>query len=89
METTSTLGDEQESERNRKSPLPQKNKGGRPIGGPGYTHHRLNIYLSDEEFKLFMDFVTSGWYDQNASGAGRYLLSTALQEWQKQGRKKM
>jgi hypothetical protein len=88
METTSIAGSGQEPVQDSASQLPQKNKGGRPQG-PGYTHHRLNIYLSHEEYKLFMDFVTEGWYDQNASGAGRYLLSTALQEWQKQGRKKM
>ena len=89
METTSSLGNGQESVQNSTSQLAQKNKGGRPTGGPGYTHHRLNIYLSDEEYKLFMEFVTEGWYDQNVSGAGRYLLSATLQEWQKQGRKKM
>ena len=89
METTSTSGNGQEPVQDSASQLAQKNKGGRPIGGPGYTHHRLNIYLSDEEYKLFMDFVTNGWYDPNSSSAGRYLLSTALQEWQKQGRKKM
>jgi len=67
----------------------QKNKGGRPKGGPSNTHHRLNIYVSDEEYKRFMEFVSNAWYDQNASGAGRYLLSTALQNWQRGGRKKI
>lgn len=89
METTSIAGNGQEPVQDTVNQLPQENKGGRPIGGPGYTRHRLNIYLSDEEYKLFMDFVMVSWYDQNASGAGRYLLDTALQEWQKQGRKKM
>lgn len=89
METISSAGNGQEQVQDATVQSPQKTKGGRPKGGPGYTHHRLNIYLSDEEYKLFMDFVTEGWHDQNASGAGRYLLSTGLQEWQRQGRKKM
>lgn len=67
----------------------QKNKGGRPKGGPGSSHHRLNIYVSDEEYKRFMEFVSDAWYDQNASGAGRYLLAMALQNWQRGGRKKI
>jgi len=67
----------------------QKNKGGRPKGGSGHTHHRLNIYVSDEEYKRFMEFVLNGWYDQNASSAGRFLLATALQNWQLGGRKKI
>jgi hypothetical protein len=66
-----------------------KNKGGRPKGKPAYGNRKLNIYLSDQEFSLFMAFVSTGWYDHNASAAGRYLLTTTLQEWQRKGSKKI
>jgi hypothetical protein len=84
-----TSENQKEPQLNANSPTDQKNKGGRPKGGPGSTHHRLNIYVSDEEYKRFMEFVSNAWYDQNASGAGRYLLATALQNWQRGGRKKI
>ena len=84
-----TSYNQEEAGMNGKRPTDQKNKGGRPKGGSGSTHHRLNIYVSDEEYKRFMEFISDAWYDQNASGAGRYLLAMALQNWQRGGRKKI
>jgi hypothetical protein len=63
-------------------------KGGRPSGKPKYANCQLNIYLSEDEFRLFHEFVAEGWYDKNASGAGRFLLMRSLHEWVKKGRKK-
>jgi hypothetical protein len=69
--------------------VPQKNKGGRPKGRDCYCNHKVNIYLTDEEYGLFMAFVSKGWHDQNASGAGRYLISTALKEWRQKGERRL
>lgn len=66
-----------------------KRKGGRPKGEPPYANCKLNIYLSEDEYRHFMEFVAEGWYDKNASAAGRYLLSRALHEWERKGRKKL
>lgn len=82
-----TSENQKEPQLNGNSPTDRKNKGGRPKGGPGNTHHRLNIYVSDDEYKRFMEFVSNGWYDQNASSAGRYLPAAALLNWQRGGRK--
>lgn len=65
-----------------------KKKGGRPSRKPKYANCQLNIYLSEDEFKLFNEFVAEGWYDKNSSGAGRFLLMRSLHEWVKKGRKK-
>jgi hypothetical protein len=73
----------------QKENSPDKNKGGRPKGGRQYANCRLNIYLSAEEFKFFREFVGEGWYDKNASVAGRYLLLRALHEWDRKGRKRL
>jgi hypothetical protein len=70
----------------QKEPAPKK--GGRPSGKPKYANYQLNIYLSEDEFRFFHEFVTEGWYDKNASGAGRFLLMRSLHEWVKKGRKK-
>jgi hypothetical protein len=79
----------QQDSAGEKGKYPDKNRGGRPKGSPHYGNCKVNIYLSDEEYKLFMEFVTEGWYDKNSSGAGRHLLSRALHDWVKKGRKKM
>jgi hypothetical protein len=65
----------------------QKDKGGRPKGKGIYGNHRLNIYLCDEMHALFMAYVSSHPWDHNISGVGRQLLESALQEWDKKGRK--
>lgn len=68
---------------------PQKNKGGRPKGKTSYGNHKLNIYLSDEDFNNFKAFFSEAWGDRNVSGAGRHLLLYALRVWEKKGRKKV
>jgi hypothetical protein len=72
-----------------KETSPDRPKSGRPKGGPPYANCKLNIYLSEDEYRHFMEFFAEGWYDKNASAAGRYLLSRALHEWVKKGRKKL
>jgi hypothetical protein len=67
-------------------PAPKKSR--RPLGKPKYANCHLNIYLSEDEFRFFHEFVAEGWYDKNASGAGRFLLMRSLHEWVKKGRKK-
>ena len=72
-----------------KEKAPDKNKGGRPKDKPKYANCKLNIYLSENEYKLFKEFTEEGWHDKNASGVGRYLLLFALHVWAKKGRKKV
>ncbi len=67
----------------------QKNKGGRPKGRHLYGNHKLNIYLSDEDYDQFKAFYSEAWGNNNASAAGRHLLLYALRIWQKKGRKKV
>jgi hypothetical protein len=64
-----------------------KNKGGWPKGKDIYGNRRLNIYLSDEMYALFMAYVSSHRWDHNISGVGRQVLESALLEWDKKGRK--
>ena len=67
----------------------QKNKGGRPKGRLPYGNHKLNIYLSDEDYDHFKAFCSEAWNERNASGAGRHLILYALGVWEKKGRKKV
>ena len=71
-----------------KDGISEKNKGGRPKGKPKYGNFKLNIYLSEEEFRLFKDFIAEAWHDKNSSGAGRFLLMKMLHEWVRKGRRK-
>jgi hypothetical protein len=51
------LGMDQQEEAVEKEEISEKNKGGRPKGKPKYGNFKLNIYLSEDEFKLFKDFI--------------------------------
>jgi len=67
----------------------KKNKGGRRKGKPKYGNFKLNIYLSEEQFGVFKDFIAEAWHGKNSSGAGRYLLMRTLHEWGKKGRRRV
>lgn len=84
-----SLGIDQLKEAVEKEGISEKNKGGRPKGKPKYGNFKLNIYLSEEEFKLFKGFIAEAWHDKNSSGAGRYLLMRTLHEWGRKGRKRV
>jgi len=56
----------------------QKNKVGRPKGRPPYGNHKLNIYLSDEDYDHFKTFCSEAWNERNASAAGRHLILYAF-----------
>jgi hypothetical protein len=84
-----SLGMDQPKVAVEKEGISEKNKGGRPKGRPKYGNFKLNIYLSEEEFKFFKDFIAEAWHDKNSSGAGRYLLVRMLHEWVKKGRQKI
>jgi hypothetical protein len=72
-----------------KEGISEKNKGGRPKGKPKYGNFKLNIYLSEEEFRLFKDFIAEAWPDKNSSSAGRYLLMRTLHDWESKGRRRV
>jgi len=58
-----TSDNHSEPELNTGGHTDQKNKGGRPKGGLGNTHHRLNIYVSDEEYKRFIPYQAHPGFD--------------------------
>jgi hypothetical protein len=89
MTTDNSLENAQNPTRDNGEQTPQKNKGGRPSGRPSYGNNKLNIYLSDEDYNIFMTFFSKGWNGHNKSSAGRHLLITALQDWQRKGAKKI
>ena len=84
-----SLGMDQPEEAIEKGVISEKNKGGRPKGKPKYGNFKLNIYLSEGEFRLFKDFIAEAWHDKNSLGAGRYLLILSLHDWVKKGKRKI
>jgi hypothetical protein len=43
---------------------------------------------SEDEFRLFKDFIADAWHDKNSSSAGRYLQLFSLHDLANKGRKK-
>lgn len=69
--------------------VPPKNRGGRPKGKPIYFNHKLTLYLSEDEYRRFMEFSEKGWCDYNFSRSARFLLLHTLEDWERKGKKKV
>lgn len=66
-----------------------KKKGGRSRNKKKYFNLKLTLYLSDEEYARFEEFTAKGWPDYNYSGAARFLLLRTLEDWEREGKKRI
>ena len=74
---------------NNANDLPPKSKGGRPKGKQRYLNFKLTLYLSEDEYRQFMEFSEKAWYDHNLSRSARFLLLHTLEDWERKGKRKV